>query len=86
VLILTTNRHYAIRGIRHGSSVRALRRKFRHLRSVRLGRNRWYLARGRGARLVFKTHRGRVEEVGIAERRPTRGARRARRFLASFPG
>jgi hypothetical protein len=86
VLLLTTSAHYAIRGVRHGSPVRSLRRRFRRARSFRIGRNRWYVARGRRARLVFKTQGGRVEEVGIAERRPTRTARMAKRFLRSFPG
>jgi hypothetical protein len=86
VLILTTSPHYAIKGIRHGSTRRALRRRLRRARSVKVGRNRWYLARGRRARLVFKTHGGRVEEVGIAALRPTRRARVAKRFLRSFPG
>jgi hypothetical protein len=86
VLILTTSRHYAIRGVRHGSRVRTLRKRFRRARSFRIGRNRWYVAPGRRTRLVFKTHRRRVEEIGIAERRPTRTRRRAKRFLRNFPG
>jgi hypothetical protein len=86
VLILTTSPHYAIKGIRHGSTRRALRRRLGRARSVKVGRNRWYLVRGRRARLVFKTRGGRVEEVGIAALRPTRRARQARRFLRSFPG
>ena len=86
VLILTTSRRYALRGVKHGTRVRTLRRRFRGARSFRIGRNRWYVARGRKARMVFKTRRGRVEEVGIAEKGPTRTARRAKRFLRSFPG
>jgi hypothetical protein len=85
VLILTTSRHYAVRGIRHGSTVRALKRRFRRLRSAHVGRNRWYLARGKKSRIVFKTHRRRVEEVGIASPSLTRG-KKAKRFLRSFPG
>jgi hypothetical protein len=84
VLILTTSRHYKLRGVGHGSSVRALKRRFRGERSLHVGRNRWYVARGAKARIVFKTFRGRVEEVGIASLRLSRGARRAKRFLRSF--
>jgi hypothetical protein len=86
VLILTTSRHYSIRRTRPGSSLRALKRQLGRMRSFRIGRNRWYIGRGHEARLVFKVHRGRVEELGIAARGPTRVPRRAKRFLASFPG
>jgi hypothetical protein len=85
VLILVSHTHYRIRGVRAGSSVRSLRRRLHGLRTFRIGANRWYIARGGGSRLVFKTRRRRVLEVGIADLRLTQG-RLARPFLRSFPG
>jgi hypothetical protein len=84
VLILTTSPHYALRGVRPGSRLRVLRRAVRGLSAHRVGANRWYLARGRLSRLVFKVRRGRVREIGVASLRMTRGRRGARRFLRSF--
>jgi hypothetical protein len=43
-----------------------------------------YLARGRGVTLVYKTGVRRVIDVGIADRRLTRGARASKRFLRSW--
>jgi hypothetical protein len=84
VLILSSSRHYRIKGITRGSLPRALRARFRRTRSFRIGANRWYLARGRAARLVFKVRGGRVREVGIADFALTRGRQQARRFLRGF--
>jgi hypothetical protein len=84
MLILTTNRSYRIKGIRNGSAVKTMRRKVKGERSLRIGKNRWYIARGSKARIVFKTRGKRVLEVGLADRRLTRTARIAKRTLASW--
>jgi hypothetical protein len=83
VLALTSSGYYSIKRIRHGTRVRTLRRRLHGERSFRVGRNRWYIARGRRSRLVFKVRHGRVGEVGIASLGLTRG-RLARTFLRSF--
>ena len=84
VLALTSSRVYSARGVRAGSSARLMRRRHRRLQRIRIGRNLWYLKRSRRATLLFKVRRGRVRELGLAERRLT-GSRRARvRFLKSF--
>ena len=84
VLALTSSRVYSARGVRAGSSARLMRRRHRRLQRIRIGRNLWYLKRSRRATLLFKVRRGRVREIGLAERRLT-GSRRARvRYLKSF--
>ena len=80
-LVLTNSSRATLRGISRGSSVRALRRKLRGERRVKVGRNVWYLAPSRRARLVFKVRRGKVRELGLASKRPTRTRRAARRFF-----
>jgi len=85
VLILTSSKKFKLDRIRVGASTRALRRRLgRGARGVRVGRNVWYAERGSKARLVFKARKGRVYEVGIADRRLTSGARLQKRFLNSF--
>jgi hypothetical protein len=49
-----------------------------------VGGNVWYLARGRHARLLFKTRHGRVLEVGIGDGRLTRSRRGAKRYLGAW--
>ena len=89
VLVLTSSQRYAIRGVRNGSSPRFMKRRMgrRIRRSYRVGRNRWYVARGpRGTNLIFKVTRGRgrVGEIGIADARFLRGRLPSRRFLSGF--
>ena len=83
VVALTTSSHYAARGVKPGHSTRRMRRA-RVRRVGRIGRNTWYMRRGRIATLVFKTRRRRVREIGVAHRRLTRTRRQARRLLRAY--
>jgi hypothetical protein len=83
-LILSSSRSYRIAGITRGSTARALRARFPSARTFVVGANRWFLAPGRRARLVFKVRGGRVREVGIAQLGLSRGGSRSRRFMRSF--
>jgi Tol biopolymer transport system component len=80
LIVLTSSRRFAIRGVRRGSSTRPLR----GLRRFRIGRNLWYVARGKRSLLVFKTRRGRVLEVGIADRRLGATGAAVRRLLHAW--
>ena len=86
VLILTTTKRYRIKRIGRGTSTRALRRRLRGERRVRVGRNVWYLAGGRESRRAFKTRGGRVLELGLADKRLTRSRGGARRLLRASGG
>ena len=85
LLILSSSRGFAVRGVRPGLRVAALRRRVRGERRVRSAGHAWYVVRGRGTRAVYKTRSGRVREVGIAEPRLTRGRGMSRRFLGGWP-
>jgi WD40-like Beta Propeller Repeat len=80
LIVLTTSRRASLRGVSVGDSTRGLRAK----RRLRVGRNVWHLARGKGARLVFKSRGGRVLELGIADARLTRTSAAARSLLAAW--
>lgn len=84
ILVMTSSRRFMVRGVRPGASLKSLRRRLRGERRIAVGRNAWYLAPGRSATLVFKTRGRRVLDVGIADRRLTRGARASKRFLRSW--
>jgi len=84
VLALTAHPRYSFRRVRNGTSVRQMRRRMHGERSYRVGKNRWYIVGGRRARVVFKTSRGKVRGVGLADRRLTATKRKTRRFLRSF--
>jgi hypothetical protein len=84
ILILTSSPRFAVHGIGRGAEVRTLRRELRGESRLRVGRNVWYLASGKQARLLYKTRAGRVLEVGIGDRRLTRSRAAQRRFLRAW--
>jgi hypothetical protein len=84
IVILTSSKRFKAKGTRPGSSVKRMRRRLHGERRLRIGRNTWYLARGRKATLVYKTRGRKVLDVGIADRRLTRTRRGARRMLRSW--
>jgi Secretory lipase len=81
----TSDVYYAVRGLRPDTPLSVARRHLRLSKPFRVGRNTWYLAPNGGSTAVLKVRRGRVEEIGIADRALTPRARRAdRAFLTSF--
>jgi hypothetical protein len=83
-LALTSSKRVSIKRIKVGSRVRTLRRRLRGERRYRVGRNIWYVARGKRARLVFSTRRGKVRQLGLASKRLTRSKRSTRRVLRAW--
>jgi hypothetical protein len=85
VLALTSDRYYALQGVRRGAKLSTMQRRLRVQSHFTIGRNTWYVVRGgRGAAGILKVRHRRVEEIGIAPDTLTRGRARARRFMASF--
>jgi hypothetical protein len=85
VLALTSDRYYALQGVRRGAKLSTMQRRLRVQSHFTIGRNTWYVVRGgRGAVGILKVRHRRVEEIGIAPDTLTRGRARARRFMASF--
>ena len=84
ILVITSSRRFRVAGVRPGAGVRGLRRRLRGERRFRVGRNTWFLVRGRATTSTYKTRGGKVRAVGIADRRLTRGGRASRRFLRSW--
>lgn len=84
VLLLATSKRYSIKGIAPGASVSTLRRRLSGERAYRVGGRTWYLAPGRGARLVFRVQGGRVLKLGVADLRLTSTPRAAGRLLAAW--
>jgi hypothetical protein len=84
ILILTSSKRYSVKRIKAGTSVRTLRRRLHGERRFRVGGNTWYLAAGSRARLLFKTRRGRVLEVGIGDKGLTRTRTASRRYLRAW--
>ena len=84
VLVLTSNHHYALRGVRPGTRLAKVARRLKVGRGFQIGLNRWYLAPNGSSRGVIKVRHGVIDEIGIANARLTRSRPAALRFLESF--
>jgi hypothetical protein len=84
VLILTSARHFALRGVHPDTRLSRVARRLRVGRGFQVGRNRWYLFADGRVRGVFKVRHGLIEEIGIASPRLTRKPAADRIFLRSF--
>jgi hypothetical protein len=80
IWISTTNRHYAIKGIRVGSSVTVARRRLVRANRFHVGSSYWYLAPVGPATGIVEVRRGAVIAIGIAAKKVI-GSRRAERAL-----
>jgi hypothetical protein len=84
VVALTADRRYVLRGVRPGTRLRTVAKRLKVGRAYHVGLNFWYLPPDGRVSGVLKVRHGRIEEVGIADRRFTRSREVARRFLRSF--
>jgi hypothetical protein len=84
VLILTSSRHFALRGVHPDTRLARVARRLHVSRPYVVGLNRWYLVADGSACGVIKVRHGVIQEVGIADRWLTTPRARARRLLSSF--
>ena len=86
VWISTSSAHYAIDGIRAGTTVTAANadKKLKLGKKFVVGLNDWYLASDGSVTAVFKARHGIIEEIGIAYKQLTAGRTAQRAFLTSF--
>jgi len=76
ILILTSSRHYRLRGVEPGTRLRRVARRLRVSRPYPVGANTWYLLPDGPVLGVLKVRHGLIEEIGITDR--VFGASRAR--------
>ena len=85
VLLLTANRHYALRGVRPGTQLARVRKRLGVGAPFRIGQNTWYLTPNGSSHGLLKVQHGVIEEIGIVDRQLTSGGHRQTfRFLNSF--
>lgn len=84
VLILTSGTRYSVAAIKPGASTKVLRSKLKGERRYRIGKNTWYVAAGRKARLIYRTRGGKVQAVGIADKRLTTSSAGSKRVLKAW--
>lgn len=76
--------YYALKGIRPRTTIKAAGKMIKPEKPFHVGRNTWYLAPNGRSTAVLKVRHGIVQEIGIADKRFTRGRKASRAFLKSF--
>lgn len=84
ILILTSSRHYALRGVAPGTRLAKVARRLHASRPYRVGLNTWYLTADGALRGVLKVGHGVIEEIGITDATFGQSRREATRFFRSF--
>jgi dienelactone hydrolase len=84
VLALTANAYYALRGVHPGERLASVARILHPGRGYHVGRNWWYVVAYGRSHGLLKVRHGRIEEIGIVDRRLTARRRATMRFLTSF--
>lgn len=76
VLLVSTSKAFRLSGAKIGTGTKTLARRLKGERRLKIGRNTWYVAQGKRARILFRTRKGKVLEMGLADKRltTTRGA------------
>jgi hypothetical protein len=84
VLLLTSDRLYALRGVRPGARLSKVAHKLHAGRRIRIGLNDWYVFRNGPSIGVLKVRKGIIEEIGIADKRLSYRTRGGKQFLATL--
>ena len=84
VLLLSTSKSFRLAKSKVGTRTRALRRRLEGEHRYRVGRNSWIVAPGKRARILYRTRRGKVLEMGIADKRLTTTGRGTVRLLRAW--
>ena len=84
VLLLTSNRYYALRGVRPGARLAAVAAALHTGPVIHVGLNDWYMARNGSSTAVIKVRGGIIEEIGIADLALTSTRSAQVTFITSF--
>ncbi|HWD74798.1 MAG TPA: hypothetical protein VG371_06635, partial [Solirubrobacteraceae bacterium] len=84
VLLLTSDRLYALRGVKPGARLSKVAHKLHAGRRIRIGLNDWYVFRNGPSIGVLKVRKGIIEEIGIADKRLSYRTRGGKQFLATL--
>ena len=83
-IALSSNRSQRLSRVKVGSTTRTVRKRLRGERSYRAGSFRWYVATASKARIVIQTRRGKVVQMGLADKRRTSTRKKTAALLRAF--
>jgi hypothetical protein len=84
ILVVSSSKKHKVKGVKVGTTTKTMRRRLKRERGVRVGKNVWWLVKGKKAQVAFKTRGGKVREIGLVDSRLTRTKRGAKRMLRTW--
>ena len=84
VIALSSNRAQRLSGIKVGSNGAVVRKGLRRERAYRAGSSTWYVAGASRATIVVQTRRGKVVQIGLADKRRTSSRKQTAALLRAF--
>ena len=84
VLLSTSDRLYALRGVKPGARLSKVARRLHVSRRIRIGLNDWYLLPNGRSIGVLKVRHGVIQEIGIADKRLKYRSHAGKQFLAAL--
>jgi hypothetical protein len=84
VLALTSNRYYALHGVRPHARLARISRRLHLGRSFHIGKNFWYVSKVGAPRAIVKVRHGEVQEIGILDKSVSSSRQAQRRLLNSL--
>ena len=85
IFVASSSKKFKVRKLRVGSRVKTLRKRLKGERRIRVGGGRWYVVSGKRSRLLFRTRKGKVREIGLASKKLTPSRRATARLLHAWP-
>ena len=82
VIALSSNRSQRLSRIKVGSTTKTVRKRLRGERAYKAGSFTWYVAKASRARIVIQTRRGKVVQMGLADKQADVNAEEDRRAAA----
>ena len=70
VLAISSSKRFRVSKVRVGTRARVVRKRLKGEKRYRVGRSVWFTARGKKSRLLFRTRKGKVRELGTRRQGP----------------
>ncbi len=80
----TTSKAFRLAKLKVGSRTKTLRKRIKGERRYRVGKNVWYVAKGRKARVLFRARKSKVLELALADKRLTASKKSTVRLLRAW--
>ena len=80
----TTSKAFSLSKLKVGSKTKTLRKRLKGERRYKVGRNVWYVAKGKKARVLFRARKSKVLELALADKRLTATKKGTVRLLRAW--